>query len=134
MVAQVSAALVLAPADAVVCTDARNAFGSVLRSLLWKAALDACPRLAGVLQHLFGAGPTRMWAEKDEGDYECLEVQRGAGQGGLESMPLYCMAAARQGERLRSFARGKATAVRQWMFVGDFIFQAAPCGCAHGRC
>ena len=38
-----------------------------LRSSRWRAALDACPRLAGVMQHLFGAGPTRMWAEKEAG-------------------------------------------------------------------
>ena len=65
MVSQVGAARTLAPLEAVVCTDAKNAFGSILRSSLWKAALDACPRLAGVMQHLFGAGPTRMWAEKE---------------------------------------------------------------------
>ena len=126
MVAQVSAALTLAPMDAVVCTVAKNVVGSILRSTLWKAALDACPKLAGVLQHLFGAGPTRMWAEQESGGYQCLEMHRGTGHGGPESMPLYCLAAAKQCERLQAFARSQAIVMRQWMFVDDFIFQAAP--------
>ena len=126
MVAQVSAALTLAPVDAVVCTDAQNAFGSILRSSLWKLPLDACPRLAGVMQHLFGAGPTRMWAEKEAGGYRCLEMHRGTGQGGPERMPLYCMAAARQCERLQTFARSHNIVMRQWMFVDDFICQTSP--------
>ena len=82
MVAQVSAALVLAPEDVVVCTDAKNAFGSILRSTQWGTALDACPRLAGIMQHLFGAGSTMMWAEQADGSYKGLEMHRGTGQGG----------------------------------------------------
>ena len=121
-----SAALTLAPMDVVVCTDAKNAFGSILRSSLRKAALDACPKLAGVLQHLFGAGPTRMWAEQEDGGHQRLEMHRGTGQGGPESMPLYCLAAAKQCERLQAYARSQAIVMRQWMFVDDFIFQAAP--------
>ena len=41
-------------------------------------------------------------------------------------MPLYCLAAARQCERLQGFARNQGVAMRLWMFVDDFIFQAAP--------
>ena len=67
MVAQVSAALTLAPEDVVVCTDAKNAFGSILRSTLWRSALDACPKLAGVMQPLIGAGAARMWRSKKMG-------------------------------------------------------------------
>ena len=113
MVAQVSAALTLAPEDVVVCTDVKNAFGSILRSALWKAALDACPKLAGVMQHLFGAGATKMWAEQADGTYKCLEMHRGTGQGGPESMPLYCMMAGAQDcelARWASFASIWATA------------------------
>ena len=40
MIAQVQAALMLSPDEVVVCIDATNAVGSVLRSTLWKAALD----------------------------------------------------------------------------------------------
>ena len=56
MIAHVSATMVFALEKTAVCTDARNAGGSGLRSTMWKAALDACPKLAGVLQNLFGKG------------------------------------------------------------------------------
>ena len=66
----------IAPDHAVVSADAKAAFGSVYRSALWKAALDACPKLAGVLQTLFGVQYTALWAEKEVGGYEKLRVAR----------------------------------------------------------
>ena len=41
-------------------------------------------------------------------------------------MPLYCLAAGKQCKRLREFAQHENVAMRQWLFVDDFIFQAAP--------
>ena len=46
MIAHISASMELEPSCVVVCTDARSALGSALRSAVWKAAIDGCPRLA----------------------------------------------------------------------------------------
>ena len=67
----------------VVCTDARSALGSAVRSSLWKSARGACPSLAGVEQTVFGVGHTVMRAEVGNGKCEKIGTQRGAGQGGL---------------------------------------------------
>ena len=53
-------------------------------------------------------------------------MKRGTGHGGPESMPLYCMMAGAQGKQRKQWATANHLAVRQWMFVDDFIFQAAP--------
>ena len=69
------------PDQAVVSIDAKNAFGLVYRSALWKAALDACPKLVGAFQTLVGVQCAAMWAETEGGNFEKLCMVRGAGQG-----------------------------------------------------
>ena len=66
-----------------------------------------------------------MWAENKRGNFDCLKMRRGAGQGGPESTPLYCVLAAAQTAQLQSFAKANAIAARQCTLVDDFIFQAS---------
>ena len=94
--------MALALGGVVVCTDAKSAFDSVLRSALWKATLDVCPRPAGVLQNLFGVEHTVMWAEDVSGAHGKICRCRGTGQGGPESMPLCCVMAGAQDRVLRA--------------------------------
>ena len=52
--------------------------------------------------------------------------QRGTGQGGPESMPLYCMCVGRLDRELQSWALRTGREVRRWHFVDDFVVQALP--------
>ena len=75
---------------------------------------------------LFGAGPTRLWADAGMGEFVPIMQHRGTGQGGPESMPLYCMCVGRLDRELQWWALRNARVVRRWHFVDDFVFQALP--------
>ena len=108
MIAQVSAALVLAPDEAMVCTDATNAVASVLRSPIWLAAVDVRPRPAGVPQNLCGANHTMRRALGAGGIVVNRYMHRGAGRGGPERLPLRYMLAGAQGNELRRWGCSSA--------------------------